>query len=97
MKCRPYPAHSAHPFLDGNGRVARLLITLMFCHDKILRKPLLYPSLYFKQHRQQYYDELNAVRTDGGYERWIDFSPNRFVTAPQLQSRRATSDAMGLT
>lgn len=62
-----------HPFLDGNGRVGRLLIALLFCHDKVLRKPLLYPSLYFKQHRQQYYDELNAVRASGDYERWIDF------------------------
>lgn len=62
-----------HPFLDGNGRVGRLLITLLFCNDKVLRKPLLYPSLYFKQHRQQYYDELNAVRASGDYERWIDF------------------------
>src|ERR1700719_2530366 len=51
-----------HPFLDGNGRVGRLLITLMFCHDNVLSKPLLYPSLYFKQQRQQYYEELNAVR-----------------------------------
>jgi Fic family protein len=62
-----------HPFLDGNGRVGRLLITLMLCHDNVLRKPLLYPSLYFKQHRQQYYEELNAVRAHGDYERWIDF------------------------
>jgi Fic family protein len=62
-----------HPFLDGNGRIGRLLITLMLCHDNILRKPLLYPSLYFKQHRQQYYEELNAVRASGDYERWIDF------------------------
>lgn len=62
-----------HPFLDGNGRVGRLLITLLFCNDKVLRKPLLYPSLYLKQHRQQYYDELNAVRSSGDYERWIDF------------------------
>ncbi|MBV8803824.1 MAG: Fic family protein [Sinobacteraceae bacterium] len=62
-----------HPFLDGNGRVGRLLITLLFCNDKVLRKPLLYPSLYFKEHRQQYYEELNAVRASGDYERWIDF------------------------
>ena len=62
-----------HPFLDGNGRVGRLLITLMFCNDSVLRKPLLYPSLYFKQHRQQYYDELTAVRATGDYERWVDF------------------------
>jgi Fic family protein len=62
-----------HPFLDGNGRVGRLLITLLLCHDNVLRKPLLYPSLYFKQHRQQYYEELNSVRASGDYERWIDF------------------------
>lgn len=62
-----------HPFLDGNGRVGRLLITLMLCHDHVLRKPLLYPSLYFKQHRQQYYEELNAVRAGGDYERWVNF------------------------
>jgi Fic family protein len=62
-----------HPFLDGNGRVGRLLITLLLCHDNVLRKPLLYPSLYFKQHRQQYYEELNVVRAGGDYERWIDF------------------------
>jgi Fic family protein len=62
-----------YPFPDGNGRVGRLLITLMLCHDHVLRKPLLYPSLYFKQHRQQYYEELNAVRDRGDYERWIDF------------------------
>ena len=62
-----------HPFLDGNGRVGRQLITLMLCHDKVLHQPLLYPSLYFKQHRQQYYAELDAVRADGDYERWIDF------------------------
>jgi Fic family protein len=62
-----------HPFLDSNGRIGRLLITLVLRHDNILRKPLLYPSLYFQQHRQQYYEELNAVRASGDYERWIDF------------------------
>ena len=62
-----------HPFLDGNGRVGRLLITLMLCREKVLHKPLLYPSLYFKQHRQQYYAELNVLRAEGDYERWIDF------------------------
>jgi len=45
----------------------------MFFHDNVLRKPFLYPSLYFKQHRQQYYDELNAVRAGGDYERWTEF------------------------
>lgn len=62
-----------HPFLDGNGRIGRLLITLILCHENVLHKPLLYPSLYFKQYRQQYYAELNAVRAGGDYERWIEF------------------------
>jgi Fic family protein len=62
-----------HPFLDGNGRVGRLLITLSLVNDKVLQRPLLYPSLYFKQHRQEYYSQLNAVRETGDYERWIDF------------------------
>lgn len=62
-----------HPFLDGNGRVGRLLITLLFCHDNVLHKPLLYPSLYFKEHRPQYYAELSAVRASGDYERWVVF------------------------
>lgn len=62
-----------HPFLDGNGRVGRLLVSLMLHHDRVLRKPLLYPSLYFKEHRAQYYAELDAVRATGDYERWIGF------------------------
>ena len=51
-----------HPFLDGNGRVGRLLITFLLCHDRVLREPLLYLSLYFKQHRGDYYDLLDRVR-----------------------------------
>src|SRR3979490_778242 len=57
-----------HPFLDGNGRLGRLLITLLLCHDRVLREPLLYSSLYLKQHRQQYYEELNAVRESGAFD-----------------------------
>lgn len=75
-----------HPFLDGNGRIGRLLITLLLCHEGILREPLLYSSLYFKQHRQQYYSELNAVRESGDYERWIDF----FSTAIRVSAEHAT-------
>lgn len=62
-----------HPFLDGNGRLGRLLITFMLCTEKVLSRPLLYPSLYLKQHRQEYYDRLQAVRTQGAWEEWIDF------------------------
>ena len=62
-----------HPFLDGNGRVGRLLITLILCHASVLREPLLYLSLYFKQHRTAYYDLLNNVRRTGDWESWLDF------------------------
>jgi Fic family protein len=62
-----------HPFLDGNGRVGRLLITLLLCSEKVLQQPLLYLSLYFKQHRDAYYDHLQRVRTDGAWEGWLAF------------------------
>ena len=62
-----------HPFLDGNGRVGRLLITLLLCSEKVLQQPLLYLSLYFKQHRDAYYDHLQHVRTDGAWEEWLAF------------------------
>lgn len=62
-----------HPFLDGNGRVGRLLITLLLCVEGILREPLLYLSLYFKQHRERYYELLTTVRTDGDWEAWLAF------------------------
>lgn len=64
---------SIHPFLDGNGRVGRLLVTLLLCHDGKLPEPLLYLSLYLKQHRTAYYDLLQRVRTHGDWEAWIDF------------------------
>lgn len=62
-----------HPFLDGNGRVGRLLITFLLCHESILREPLLYLSLYFKQHREQYYALLDGVRQNGDWEAWLAF------------------------
>lgn len=62
-----------HPFLDGNGRVGRLLIALMLFDSGILAQPLLYLSLYLKQHRDEYYRLLNAVRTDGDWEAWLEF------------------------
>lgn len=62
-----------HPFLDGNGRVGRLLIALMLNDARVLRQPLLYLSLFFKQHRAEYYRLLDAVRLDGDWEAWLDF------------------------
>jgi len=64
---------SIHPFLDGNGRVGRLLITLLLCDQGLLREPLLYLSLYFKQNRAEYYRLLTACRTEGDWESWIEF------------------------
>lgn len=65
-----------HPFLDGNGRLGRLLITLLLCAEGVLHEPLLYLSLYFKTHRQQYYDLLQNVRNNGAWEQWLDFFMN---------------------
>ena len=62
-----------HPFLDGNGRVGRLLITLLLCSEGVLREPLLYLSLYLKRHRQRYYELLDRVRTHGDWESWVEF------------------------
>jgi Fic family protein len=62
-----------HPYLDGNGRIGRLLVTLLLEHWKLLTKPLLYLSLFFKRHRDEYYRRLNAVRIDGDWEGWLDF------------------------
>jgi Fic family protein len=63
-----------HPFLDGNGRVGRLLVTLLLCaEERVLRRPLLYLSLYLKENRDEYYDRLQAVRTGGEWEAWLRF------------------------
>lgn len=73
-----------HPFLDGNGRLGRLLITLLLCEQKVLREPMLYLSLYFKTHRQYYYELLNNVRMTGDWEAWLDFFAEAvIVTATQ--------------
>jgi Fic family protein len=64
---------SIHPFLDGNGRVGRLLITFMLCAEEVLREPVLYLSLFFKKHRRLYYDRLNGTRGSGGWSEWLDF------------------------
>lgn len=62
-----------HPFLDGNGRLGRLLITFLLCEQDILKRPLLYISYYFKRHRAEYYDRLQAVRDSGAWENWLKF------------------------
>lgn len=73
-----------HPFLDGNGRLGRLLITLLLCEQKILREPMLYLSLYFKTHRRYYYELLNRVRLTGEWEAWLNFFAEAvIVTATQ--------------
>jgi Fic family protein len=64
---------SIHPYLDGNGRIGRLLIALLLEHWGLLQAPLLYISLFFKRHREEYYRRLNAVRTEGDWEGWTDF------------------------
>lgn len=62
-----------HPFLDGNGRIGRLLIVLMIVENKILTEPILYPSYYFKKNRMEYYYKLDRVRTHGDFEGWVKF------------------------
>lgn len=62
-----------HPYLDGNGRIGRLLVTLLLEHWKLLTRPLLYLSLFFKRHRDEYYRRLSAVRLEGDWESWLDY------------------------
>jgi Fic family protein len=80
---------TVHPFLDGNGRVGRLLITLLLCERQIVSKPVLYLSHYFKQHRQLYYDRLQAVRDAGDWEGWLAF----FLRGVSEVSAEATDTA----
>jgi Fic family protein len=86
-----------HPFLDGNGRLGRLLITLLLCEKKVLRQPMLYLSLYFKTHRQYYYELLNNVRLTGNWEAWLDFFAEAVIaTATQaVDTARQLIDLAG--
>lgn len=70
-----------HPFLDGNGRIGRLLITALFEHWGVLSEPLLYVSGYLKQHQAEYYRRLSAIRTDGDWESWVTFFLEGVATA----------------
>lgn len=81
-----------HPFLDGNGRIGRLLIVLQLVHDGLLREPLLYPSLFFKKHRALYYELLNAVRMQGDWERWLDY----FAEGVEQSAAQAVATAQQL-
>lgn len=84
-----------HPFLDGNGRLGRLLITFLLCADGALSQPFLYLSLYLKQHRELYYDALQRVRADADWEGWLDF----YLTGVEQtanQAARTTSDLRAL-
>ncbi len=80
---------SIHPFLDGNGRLGRLLITFLLCAKDVLKEPILYLSLYFKTHRRHYYDLLQRVREDGDWEAWIEF----FLDGVKETSNQATQTA----
>ncbi len=80
-----------HPFLDGNGRLGRLLIVLQLVADGLLREPLLYPSLFFKAHRPLYYELLNGVRLQGDWERWLDFFAEGVATSAAQAVRTAQS------
>jgi Fic family protein len=81
-----------HPFLDGNGRVGRLLVTFLFCEQQILRLPLLYLSHYLKAHRSEYYDRLTAIRNDGNWEGWLKF----FLRGVFEVSQAATTTARAI-
>jgi Fic family protein len=81
-----------HPFLDGNGRVGRLLITFLLCHAGLLEEPLLYLSLYFKQNRATYYALLDSVRREGDWEAWLAF----FLEGVRTTAEGAVSTAQEL-
>lgn len=97
-----------HPFLDGNGRVGRLLITFLLCEAEILIKPVLYLSYYFKRYRARYYELLQAVRDEGKWEEWIKFflegvatvsleatETARAIVARREQDRKLITDGFG--
>jgi Fic family protein len=82
-----------HPFLDGNGRLGRLLMTLILCHDGLLKKPILYLSLYLKTHRKEYYEMLSFVRETGQWEEWLSF----FLRGVIETSKDAIQSAMDIS
>jgi len=87
-----YQFETIHPFLDGNGRIGRMLITLFLCQQHVLTRPLLYVSAFFEKYRQEYYDLLGEVSRTGAWREWIDF----FLRAITVQSEDAVSRASRL-
>jgi Fic family protein len=81
-----------HPFLDGNGRLGRLLITFLLTEKRVLQKPVLYLSYYFKRHRQEYYDHLQNIRDKGDWESWLEF----FLTGVTEVSNEAAETARSI-
>jgi Fic family protein len=81
-----------HPFLDGNGRVGRLLITFLLCAEGALTQPLLYLSLYLKEHRDEYYESLQRIRTEGDWEGWLRF----YLRGVESVALQATSTARNI-
>jgi Fic family protein len=94
LLARAAPAHvqfeTIHPFLDGNGRVGRLLVTLLLCHAGVLREPLLYLSLYLKRYRATYYSALDGVLDSGDWEAWLGF----FLEGVRVTAQEAVSAAL---
>lgn len=82
-----------HPFLDGNGRIGRLLITFLLCHRRVLHRPLLYLSVFLKRNRSEYYDRLQAVRENGDWEGWLRF----FLRGVSEAAEEATKTAQAIT
>jgi Fic family protein len=78
-----------HPFNDGNGRLGRLLITLLLCAEEVLAEPTLYLSLYFKSRRAEYYEQLDRVRRTGDWERWLAW----FLEGVEQTARQAVETA----
>ena len=81
-----------HPFLDGNGRLGRLLITFLLCQQKILRRPLLYLSAYFREYQDEYYERLQGIHRAGDWEGWLKF----FLAGVRDVSREATETARSI-
>lgn len=84
-----------HPFRDGNGRIGRLMISLLLCSSGLLSEPLLYVSVHLKTHRREYYDRLQSVRSDGDWEGWVRFFLEALIASSE-QALTAARAILGL-